>query len=71
MGFDFAQALNKEVLALVEAGCKYIQVDEPVFARKPEESYRVWNGEFRENNAWYSRRGATRLSYMLWLSKLS
>ena len=38
MGFDFAQALNKEVLALVEAGCKYIQVDEPVFARKPDEA---------------------------------
>ena len=33
---DLADALNKQVLALVEAGCKYIQVDEPIFARKPE-----------------------------------
>lgn len=29
-----ADALNKEVLALADAGCKHIQVDEPVFARK-------------------------------------
>lgn len=31
-----ADALNKEVLALANAGCKYIQIDEPVFARKPD-----------------------------------
>ena len=36
LGFDFAMALNKEVKALVDAGCQYIQIDEPVFARKPE-----------------------------------
>ena len=36
LGFDFAMALNKEIKALVDAGCQYIQVDEPVFARKPE-----------------------------------
>ena len=34
MGADLAEALNKEVLALAEAGCAYIQVDEPVFARE-------------------------------------
>ncbi len=33
---DLAEALNKEVLALVDAGCKFIQVDEPLFARKPD-----------------------------------
>ncbi len=33
---DMAAALNAEVLALVDAGCKYIQIDEPVFARYPE-----------------------------------
>ena len=33
---DLAGALNREVLALAEAGCQHIQVDEPVFARKPE-----------------------------------
>ena len=38
MGVDLATALNKEVKALAEAGCRYIQVDEPVFARKPEEA---------------------------------
>ncbi len=36
LGADLARALNREVLALAEAGCRFIQVDEPVFARKPE-----------------------------------
>lgn len=38
MGADLAEALNKEVKALADAGCRYIQIDEPVFARKPEEA---------------------------------
>jgi len=29
-----AETVNKEILALVEAGCQYIQVDEPLFARE-------------------------------------
>jgi len=29
-----AETVNREVLALVEAGCQYIQVDEPLFARQ-------------------------------------
>lgn len=33
---DLAEALNAEVQALAEAGCRYIQVDEPIFARKPD-----------------------------------
>ena len=36
LGADLADALNAEVLALAEAGCRHIQIDEPVFARKPE-----------------------------------
>ena len=36
MGEDFANAINVEIKRLVDAGCKYIQVDEPLFARKPE-----------------------------------
>ena len=35
LGADIADALNQEVLALASAGCRVIQVDEPVFARKP------------------------------------
>ena len=35
LGHDLAVALNAEVLALAEAGCKVIQIDEPLFARKP------------------------------------
>ncbi len=36
LGSDLAEALNLEVLALAEAGCKHIQIDEPVFARQPQ-----------------------------------
>ncbi|MHA1165286.1 MAG: cobalamin-independent methionine synthase II family protein [Alphaproteobacteria bacterium] len=33
LAIDLADALNFEIRGLAEAGCKYIQVDEPVFAR--------------------------------------
>ena len=36
LAFDLAEALNFEVRALADAGCKHIQIDEPLFARKPE-----------------------------------
>ena len=36
LGRDLATALNQDVLALAAAGCKHIQIDEPLFARKPE-----------------------------------
>ncbi len=38
LGIDLATALNAEVRALAEAGCRHIQIDEPVFARKPEQA---------------------------------
>ncbi len=38
LGAHLGEALNREVKALAEAGCRYIQVDEPVFARKPDEA---------------------------------
>ena len=38
MGKDFAKAINVEIKRLAAAGCKYIQVDEPLFARKPNEA---------------------------------
>ena len=31
-----SEALNQEVLSLANAGCKYIQIDEPLFARYPK-----------------------------------
>ncbi|MBT4041698.1 MAG: cobalamin-independent methionine synthase II family protein, partial [Rhodospirillales bacterium] len=37
-GAKLASAINKEVLALAEAGCQYIQIDEPLFARKVDEA---------------------------------
>jgi len=33
---DLADALNAEAHALAEAGCIHIQLDEPIFARKPD-----------------------------------
>jgi len=38
LAFDLAAALNTEIRALAEAGCQHIQVDEPVFARKPTDA---------------------------------
>ena len=33
-----ADTINKEILSLVQAGCKYIQVDEPLFARSVKDA---------------------------------
>jgi 5-methyltetrahydropteroyltriglutamate--homocysteine methyltransferase len=38
LGADLAAALNEEILSLAEAGCTWIQIDEPVFARKPDQA---------------------------------
>lgn len=35
---DLAETVNREILALVEAGCRYIQVDEPLFARSVDDA---------------------------------
>jgi 5-methyltetrahydropteroyltriglutamate--homocysteine methyltransferase len=35
---DLADALNQEVRALADAGCRHIQVDEPLFARLPDQA---------------------------------
>ena len=31
---DLAKTVNFKVLSLVDAGCEYVQVDEPLFARQ-------------------------------------
>jgi len=38
LGAALAAALNEEIMALAEAGCTWIQIDEPVFARKPDKA---------------------------------
>ena len=38
MGFDLAEVINVEIKRLQKAGCKYIQVDEPLFARKSQQA---------------------------------
>ena len=38
LAFDLADALNFEIRALAEAGCRYIQVDEPLFVRKVDDA---------------------------------
>jgi 5-methyltetrahydropteroyltriglutamate--homocysteine methyltransferase len=52
LGRALAAALNAEILALAEAGCRHIQVDEPLFARRPQDALdfglenieRCWHG---------------------------
>ena len=39
LGGDLAAALNVEIRRLAAAGCCWIQVDEPVFAREPEKAH--------------------------------
>ncbi len=38
LAVDLALAINREILRLTDKGCAWIQVDEPIFARKPEEA---------------------------------
>ena len=38
LNIALAETINKEVLALVEAGCKHIQIDEPLFARSVKDA---------------------------------
>ncbi|KAA3631011.1 MAG: 5-methyltetrahydropteroyltriglutamate--homocysteine methyltransferase, partial [Proteobacteria bacterium] len=38
LGADLAACLNQEVRALANVGCVHIQIDEPLFARKPAEA---------------------------------
>lgn len=38
LGADLALALNEEVLSLADAGCRHIQIDEPLFARRVAEA---------------------------------
>lgn len=37
-GAELAAVLNAEVLALADAGCRYIQIDEPLFARRVDDA---------------------------------
>lgn len=38
LGMELARVLNAEICKLAETGCTWIQVDEPLFARKPEKA---------------------------------
>ena len=38
LGADLALVVNDQVIALVDAGCKNIQIDEPVMARRPDDA---------------------------------
>ena len=38
LAYALADALNVEIRRLAEAGCRWIQVDEPVFARQPDKA---------------------------------
>jgi 5-methyltetrahydropteroyltriglutamate--homocysteine methyltransferase len=38
LAFDLAAALNFEIRALADAGCRHIQIDEPIFARRVDDA---------------------------------
>ena len=38
LGADLADAINDEARALADAGCTWIQIDEPIFAREPDKA---------------------------------
>ena len=38
LAVDLATVINKEVRKLAEAGCRWIQIDEPIFAREPDKA---------------------------------
>ena len=38
LSLELVKCLNREMRALSEAGCVYIQVDEPLIARHPEKA---------------------------------
>jgi len=44
---DMARVLREEVKALVEAGCRYIQIDEPAIHTRPEEDFDLAVEAFR------------------------
>ena len=35
---DLAASINAEIIKLAEAGCRWIQIDEPIFAREPDKA---------------------------------
>ena len=41
LNYDLAETINKEILALVDAGCSFIQVDEPLFARQVDDAIAI------------------------------
>lgn len=41
LAFALAEAINQEIRALAAAGCRWIQIDEPVFARYPERALEI------------------------------
>ena len=47
LAIALADALNYEARALADAGCRHIQIDEPVFARKSQEAL-DWGGKMLE-----------------------
>ena len=68
MGIDLGNAINTEIKRLVDIGCRYIQVDEPLFAQKTIRSHRLWYRQSREMFSRMSKRNCKNCTYMLWLS---
>jgi 5-methyltetrahydropteroyltriglutamate--homocysteine methyltransferase len=63
LGADLAVALNHEIRALAQAGCRHIQIDEPLFARKPDEAL-AYGFENLERAFYGCPRGVVRTVHM-------
>lgn len=63
LGADLAAALNSEILSLAAAGCRWIQVDEPVLARQPARALRYGIGHLDRCFQGVPR-GVTRVMHM-------
>ncbi len=63
LGAALAEALSHEVMALAAAGCRYIQIDEPLFARKPDAAL-AYGIENLERAFHGCPEGITRVSHM-------
>ena len=67
-GKAIAEALNQEVLSLANAGCRHIQIDEPLFARYPERALEFGVEKFGTCISKLSGRSYSNCSHVLWIS---
>ena len=69
LGKAIAAALNAEVISLAKAGCKHIQIDEPLFARQPQNAVAFGVENLERAFSRLPVIGYVHRSCLLWLSR--